>query len=438
MSEQFSPMRARGLVEARLSRSVQDSLEAAVCLEAWGGAQTETALGVAAGVVRQDAQRPGPVVPPRPEKPGVDRRGVVAEGIALLLAITAVAMWASPLSEQFGASVWNQALVLALPITFALQWALRSRYLATEDGLAHLRADLVPCAGVLAVLVGALVFAGPAGTIAALLVVPWVVGPVLVRRGWGLGYGIGLVGAALALHAEAAPAVVLWCLASSLLAAVVVALPSRDGRVRGPGAPLRRAVIGAVIGYGLGLLVVSDHTVGFGVRGTFPALALVPATVGGFWCGLHLWRLHDVLPRSLRALSLERVDRAVASGEVLTVIGKALARLVVATVALSAVVLAIGPWTSGASDVGLLIAFGCFALVSALVGIAAGFGHLGWAVASVAVAVATEAVCTAAGGFPIPGAGLIAGSAAGALLALPPVIRLSFRPGRAIATSVWI
>jgi hypothetical protein len=438
MSGRLTPGQARGLVEARLSRSTQDALEAAVCLEAWGGTRTEAALGLAAGVVRKRGQRHGRSAVPRPEKPTVDRRGVVAEGIALVLAITAVAMWATPLSAQLGAGLWNHALVLALPVTFALQWALRSRYLVTEEGLAHLRADLVPCAGMVAVFTGALASTGPAGAIAALLVVAWVSGPVLVRRGWGLGYGLTLVAGALALYAGAEAIVVLWVLSVAILVAVVAALRRRPRALGRPPVPFRRVVIGAAIGCGLGLLVVHDDTIGWGVRGAFPALALVPSTLGGFWCGFHLWHLHDVLPRSLRAVSFERVDRFAVSGEVLAVVSKALTRLVVATVALSLAVVALAPWTSGVDDVGLLVAFGCFALVSALVGIAAGFGHLGWAFAAVVAAVATEALVAAVGGFSLPGAALIAGSIAGALLALPPVIRLSVRPGRAIATSVWI
>jgi hypothetical protein len=39
---------------------------------------------------------------------------------------------------------------------------------------------------------------------------------------------------------------------------------------------------------------------------------------------------------------------------------------------------------------------------------------------------------------PVPGTALIAGSAVGILLALPPLIRLLLRPGRVLATSLWI
>ena len=67
-------------------------------------------------------------------------RSAVAEGISLILAIVAVAMWASPLSSQLGAGVWDTAVRLALPLTFALQWIMWSRHL--EQG----RGPRGPCA----------------------------------------------------------------------------------------------------------------------------------------------------------------------------------------------------------------------------------------------------------------------------------------------------
>jgi hypothetical protein len=37
-----------------------------------------------------------------------------------------------------------------------------------------------------------------------------------------------------------------------------------------------------------------------------------------------------------------------------------------------------------------------------------------------------------------PGSGLIAGATVASLLALPPLIKVFLRPGRALATAVWI
>ena len=58
-----------------------------------------------------------------------------------MLAVVAVATWASPLSAQLGASVWDSAVRLALPMTLALQWLIWSRHLSGGEGLGTLRRE---------------------------------------------------------------------------------------------------------------------------------------------------------------------------------------------------------------------------------------------------------------------------------------------------------
>ena len=68
-------------------------------------------------------------------------RSATAEGISLVLAILAVAMWASPLSSMLGAAVWDTAVRIALPLTFALQWIMWSRHLSKGEGLGSMRRE---------------------------------------------------------------------------------------------------------------------------------------------------------------------------------------------------------------------------------------------------------------------------------------------------------
>src|ERR1019366_7759667 len=53
-----------------------------------------------------------------------------AEGITLVLLITSVAAWATPIRRHLGPGVLAHAIRVALPVAVALQWGLRSRYLA--------------------------------------------------------------------------------------------------------------------------------------------------------------------------------------------------------------------------------------------------------------------------------------------------------------------
>ena len=98
----LDPRRACAVVEARLGRPVQDSLEAAVVLEAWCGLQARDAIDRGRKLI-------GHVSGPAPRRRHIEEqetsgRSAMSEGISLVLAILAVAMWASPLSSMLGAA----------------------------------------------------------------------------------------------------------------------------------------------------------------------------------------------------------------------------------------------------------------------------------------------------------------------------------------------
>ena len=127
--------RRRAVVEARLGREPQDMLEAAVVLEAWAGVPAQRALDAGAradarGAARAAAERRRLPAPPR--APG----GVLVEGAAFVVTVLAIALLGGAAGgEPRRPASSSAALTLALPLTLALQWGLRSRYLDRPQGL---------------------------------------------------------------------------------------------------------------------------------------------------------------------------------------------------------------------------------------------------------------------------------------------------------------
>ena len=179
--------RAGRLVEARLGRAPQDALEAAVVLEAWAGVPAQRALETARTLMPEV-----PVAPPISRaQPAIARRprGLALEGVAFLVAVLAIALWSAPLAAALGPEAVGQALRIALPLTIGLQWALLARHLGRPSGLAGLarRRGALVAAGVALIAVGRLAI-GDAGTLAALLVVTWLGGGLVIQRGWAAVY----------------------------------------------------------------------------------------------------------------------------------------------------------------------------------------------------------------------------------------------------------
>lgn len=430
---------ATGVIEARLGRGAQDVLEAAVVLEAWGGVRANAALSLGSRIV--------PPKPPRwtpgrftTEESG-SRDSILAEAIALIMAILAVASWAGPLSRQVGTSALEHAIVIALPMTLALQWAIRSRYLSRRSGLACLGRDrLALCALALLVFEGPLMLLHPYGPLAGMFVAIWVGGTVMARRGWALAYGFLLVAAVAGLEARLSAYPLLEGLTALILLCAVVAVASGGGRSDEPAGRVGRALWAGAIGAALGGLLVGDSSLGWGVHGAFPALALLPSVLGSFWGGYHLWKFYDAVPRGLQGVGLKRANERDLRGSAMGIFLGSLLRLLGTTLALSGVVILIGQWTSGTNRWSLFVGFGCVALVTMLVNLLESLAYARWAFCAALASVTTELVLSRLVLTPgaEPGTALIVGTLVGIAVALPPLLRLLMRPGRVLATSLWI
>ena len=430
---------AAGVIEARLGRGAQDVLEAAVVLEAWGGVRAGRALGLGSRVVPPKPPRwtPGRLTT---EEPG-RRDGTLSEAIALIMAILAVASWAGPLSRQIGTSVLEHAILIGLPLTLALQWAIRSRYLSRRSGLSCLAHDrLALCALAVLCIEGPLMLLRPYGPLAGMFVAIWVGGTVLARRGWALPYGLLLVGAVIGLEARLPAYPLLEALTAIVLVSGVAAVRSGGEGSNEPAGRVGRALWAGAIGAALGGLLVGDPSLGWGVHGAFPALALLPSVLGSFWGGYHLWKFYDAVPRGLQGVTLTQANERDRRGAAMRIFLGALLRLVGMTVVLSAAVILIAQWTSGTNRLSLFVGFGCVAFVTLLVNVLESLAYARWALFAAVASITTELIMSnyVLAPAPVPGAALITGALVGILIALPPLLRLLVRPGRVLATSLWI
>lgn len=427
---------AGGIVSARLGRPPQDLLEAAVVLEAWGGVPSDAALGLEAGVLPDRAE---PAAPPRWEaEEDEGRDSIVAEGIALLVAIVAVATWAGPLSRALGATVLEHALRVALPLTLGLQWTVRSRYLGRPSGLRCLAEERWRVLLAAAAVLVPLALVPRIGPLAAVLTLIWVGGTLVARRGWGLAYAALVAGEALALGGHVPAARSLAALAVAVLGISVLAIVTAGGpQPEAPGR-LRRALAAGAIGALLGGLLIGDQSLGWGVHGAFPGLALAPSVIGSLWGGYHLWQFHAAVPRGMRGVPLAQASARMAQGPATQTLLGSLARLVGVTTVLSLLVLAAAPWTEGTDRVSLFVAFGAVALVSMGVSLHESLGYPRWAFAAAAVSLAVELALGRMIHAPAPGLPLTVAGGVGALLALGPLLVLLRSPGRVLATALWI
>jgi hypothetical protein len=428
---------ARRFVEARLGREPQDMLEAAVVLEAWGGVPAPRALPAGRAVM------PSAPLPARPSAGTVPvvprRRGAVLEGASLVLTVLAIAFWAAPLGADLGTAVVEQALRVALPLTLALQWGLRSRYLGRPQGLVELgrRRRQLLMGGV---ILAGLPFAafGVAGLLAGLLTVTWTGGTLLIRRRW-IGAYTGIVVGGTGLMMAAIPALAaLGAIAAVTTLAVGLALRAPAPAPRIPLGRWSRALCGAALGAALGVLLVSDPSAAW-TQGLVPALALLPSTVAGFWASYHLWQIDSVIPRALLGRpAVGSGARRAALPPLRTLLG-ALTRLVALTAALSVALVVCTQWLDATPrSAGVLIGFGLLALVTLLVSLVEALGRGGWALLALCGALAAEALAGLDGRPPFPGGGLAAGSAIAILVLLPVAIALLSRPARTLATRLWI
>jgi hypothetical protein len=424
--------RAARVIEARLARPPQDMLEAAVVLEAWGGLPAQAALDAGRGVMRALPYEPEVSTGRLP--PAAPRQGSLAAACAFVVATLAIAGWAGPLSSALGAAAVERALTVALPLTLALQWGLHSAFLGRRGGLVLLgrRPFDLAAATVLVVAVPALLL-GIGGLVAGLLTLTWVSGAILIRRGWGLAYAVYIVLGTVEMHAGLPALAVLDCIAGAAVVAAAMAL--RGPWVAGISAGRAgRAAAAAAIGTGLGLMLVVDSSLGWSVS-SGAALALLPSVVGGLWAGHHLLGLGDVIARAVGGVPVSDPDGRGPVPGPLHLLAGALWRLAAATAGLSIALLALTPWLGPPGEAaGALAAFGLLAVAMLVVSVLESLGRAGVAVGALACAVALEAVAPQA----FPGAPLLAGAALAVAATAPAAIALLRRPGRTLATRLWI
>jgi hypothetical protein len=357
------------------------------------------------------------------------------------MAILAIASWAGPLSQQVGTSVLEHAIIIALPLTLALQWAIRSRYLSRRGGLACLAHDRLVLFAIGVFGIGVPLMLVPEyGPLATMFVAIWVGGTVLARRGWALAYGFLLVVAVIGLEADLDAYTLMEALTAIILLAVLAAVRFRGQHAREPAGRVGRALWAGAIGASLGWLLVGDSSLGWGVHGAYPALALLPSVLGSIWGGYHLWKFYEVVPRDLQGVALDQADKREPRGAAISLFLGALLRLVGTTVVLSAAVLLIGQWTSGTNRLSLFVGFGCVALLTMLVNMLESLAYVRWSLFAALLSVAVELLV---GRFlvtdlSVPGLALIVGTTVGILVTLPPLLRLLLRPGRVLATGLWI
>jgi hypothetical protein len=435
--ERIGPERSGPLVEARLGRPPQDMLEAAVVLEAWAGVPAVRALDAGRALMESHTPPPEKSAGPLPAPP--EREGFASEAVSFVLAVLAIACWAAPLAAALGTEVVRRGLLVALPLTLALQWGLRSRYLGRPQGLAHLRRHGRELVLFPVVLTGGLTLVmGLGGFVAALLTLTWTGGTVLIRRRWSPAYAALVIGATGAMLAGVAALAVVAVTAAATTIGVVLALRVPAPTIPQPPGRKRRAVAATMIGAGLGALLVADPTVDWTV-GAVPALALLPSTVASFWGGYHLWRFQQVIPRALSGVPVAGPDTRNPAWPGLRVLLGAAGRLVVATAALSVLLVVVtGAFGSETSGPSVLTGFGLIALATLVVSLLESVGRGGWALLAVAVAVAGELGVALSDVNLFPAAGLITGATLALAVALPAAVALLGSPARTLATSLWI
>jgi hypothetical protein len=416
----IEPTHARAIVESRLGRAPQDMLEAAVVLEAWGGLPAAAALGVGRRITRDTNGVPHPsqaLLPP------AERRGSVAlEALALVASIIAIACWATPLSEALGAAAVQTTLRIALPFSIALQWALSSRYLSRPDGTAHLgdhplALALVP-AGMLIVTAS---IGGESGMVAALLTITWVAGTILIASGRAVAYVTAILAATAALVCGLSVIPVLSVVASTTTIVVILSVTRQRARHQPSREPGRwsRSALAAGIGCAIGAMLIADASVDWSL-GAVPAVGLLPSTLAGVWAGVHLWRLHEVLPQSLVGVPAWSDSPPTTVSTPRGLLGGAMVRLCGVTATLS-VLLVLGAHMLDVhtSNPAVLAGFGLIALATLLVGLLEALGHGIWAlwslVSGVVLAWALPHITTR---LPSGGA-LIVGTATVVILTLP-------------------
>jgi hypothetical protein len=97
-----------------------------------------------------------------------------------------------------------------------------------------------------------------------------------------------------------------------------------------------------------------------------------------------------------------------------------------------------GSSRSSAGQAALLAGFGLIALATLLFSLLQSLGFPSWALFTLACALGAELAMRLWDAAPFNGAALVLGAAVAVLVAIPPIISLFLRPGRVLATILWI
>ena len=293
MSSSAGPALGWEFADHHLERPTQDPLEAAVVLEAWGGVAPGEAFGLAsAHRPPRDTTFRSRVVRSDPLDPSL-----ALGDLGFVVGVLGMGFYLSTLTNDLGARSVDMAWRLALPLSLAIQWAIRRRYLSGSDGLGRLRND----PRVLGVVVAAMSVClplRPGGWLAACLVGIWVGGFVITRLGWGLVFGVALLTGAGVLRAGASARLVLPALAVSALATASLGVRRHRPSERLPGGK-DRAFAAGLVGAGVGGILVLEPRFLWDGRAALVAITVVPALLGSVWGGWHMGKLWKVLPEAL-------------------------------------------------------------------------------------------------------------------------------------------
>jgi hypothetical protein len=434
-----TPEHAAAFVRARLGRPPQDAIEAAVVLEAWGGMGSERALELGRRILAE-AGRPSSPDRDAPRSPPDHLSMRLVDHVGLVLIVALVAAWSESLASQLDARTVQLGWKVGLPLSLALQWTLRRRYLTSGERLGVLRratAFVVLSLGSMAISLPIALGAG--GAMAALLAVIWTGSTIVAMRGWAL--PVGAVLAAAAWLGREAPALeALGAVAGATFVVCVIAVATSPVDPAPP-APWRHVLPAGLVGAGFGLILASDPGVRWGIGGALPVLAYLPSFVGGQWASVHLRRIWEALPGAARNVTIEDADRGSIAVLPALVIGGALLRLGAAVAPLSALVLAWVDWQGGriGDALGILVGFSTVASASVAVALLESCNEKRWMLLAVLAGclVALALRAAPAGAVP-PGGVLTAGASVVVLLAAPSVLQLVRRPGRKLATSMFI
>lgn len=436
----IAPEQARAFVEARLGRPPQDALEAAVVLEAWGGVRSGRAVPLAERIMA-DERDGRPLLPETGPVADVASPLRLRDYLGLMVIVAVVAAWSSPLAAQLDGGTVSTAWRVALPTSIGLQWVLRRRYLAGQSRLGSLRRGGAFLATALIVVVALPpLMLGTGGVLAGALILSWTGAMIVALRGWALPAGAVLLGAAAWLGGDPPALATLGCLgvASAVVTGIAVATSAASDEEP---APWGRAIASGLVGAGLGVVLISDPGVGWGLQGSLPVLAFLPSFTGGLWGSIHLRSIWEAVPRAARATPLGAAERRPLRNPTTSVLTGAAARLAGTVLALSAVVLVTASVQGvlPGSAAGTLVGFAVVILASLVAGLLDSCNDTAWAIASV---LAADLVVLVMASVPAlsehAGVTLIIGGSVALAVATPRVLELVRRPGRRLATSLLI